>query len=86
MGEFEPTFSEVQGELDLPTEQINFERLREYLTNHPNIELLLSDERVARSKAELAKSEAKTQWRFNAGIRRYEAANDYGLVAGFTIP
>ena len=85
-GEFEPTFSEVQGELDLPTEQINFERLREYLTNHPNIELLLSDERVARSKAELAKSEAKTQWRFNAGIRRYEAANDYGLVAGFTIP
>lgn len=85
-GEYEPSFSEVEGVLDLPTKRINFEQLREYLTNHPNIEIFLSDERVAKSKAELAKSEAKTQWRFNAGIRRNEAANDYGLVAGFTIP
>lgn len=85
-GEFEPNFSEVQGDLDLPSERIDFDRLREYLTNHPNIELFLSDERIARSKAELAKSEAKTHWRFNAGIRRNEAANDFGLVAGFTIP
>ena len=35
---------------------------------------------------ELARIDAKPQWQFTAGVRRYEASDDFGVVAGVSIP
>ena len=35
---------------------------------------------------ELARIEAKPQWQLTAGLRRYESTDDFGLVAGISIP
>ena len=85
-GEFEPGFSAVQGSLDVPEEKMNLFAIRERLADNPNIQLFLSEERLAQSKIDLAKTETKALWRFNAGVRRYEATNDYGVVAGVSVP
>ncbi|MAZ69094.1 MAG: hypothetical protein CMK45_00635 [Porticoccus sp.] len=85
-GEFQPDFATVQGSLDVPDQPVNLFAIRERLAQNPNIQLFLSEERLAQSKIDIAKTEAKALWRVNAGVRRYEATNDYGVVAGFSVP
>ena len=46
----------------------------------------VNEQRIAQSQMELARIEAKPQWQLTAGLRRYEATNDFGLVAGISIP
>ncbi|MBU73901.1 MAG: hypothetical protein CMN81_17555 [Spongiibacter sp.] len=85
-GEFQPDFAAVKGSLDVPEQPVNLFAIRERLAQNPNIQLFLSEERLAQSKIDVARAEAKALWRFNAGVRRYEATNDYGVVAGFSVP
>lgn len=56
------------------------------LKQNPRIKQFTTSERIAQSQMELARIEAKPQWEFTAGIRRYEATDDFGLVAGVSIP
>jgi cobalt-zinc-cadmium efflux system outer membrane protein len=85
-GEYQPDFATVQGSLDVPEQPVNLFAIRERLADNPNVQLFLSEERLAQSKIDVARAEAKALWRFNAGVRRYEATNDYGVVAGFSVP
>tara|TARA_Y100000588_G_scaffold386072_1_gene480798 strand:- start:3184 stop:4407 length:1224 start_codon:yes stop_codon:yes gene_type:complete len=85
-GEFQPDFAAVKGSLDVPEQPVNLFAIRERLAQNPNIQLFLSEERLAQSKIDVARAEAKALWRFNAGVRRHEATNDYGVVAGFSVP
>lgn len=85
-GEFKPGFAVVQGRLDVPEAKVNLFAIRERLAANSNMKLFLSEERLVQSKIDIAKTEAKALWRFNAGVRRYEATNDYGVVAGFSVP
>jgi cobalt-zinc-cadmium efflux system outer membrane protein len=52
----------------------------------PQIQQFVNEQRIAQSQMELARIEAKPQWQLTAGLRRYEATNDFGLVAGISIP
>ena len=56
------------------------------LKQNPRLQQFVSDQRIAQSQMELARIEAKPQWQFTAGLRRYEATDDFGLVAGISIP
>ena len=56
------------------------------LKRNPRLQQFVSAQRIAQSQMELARIEAKPQWQFTAGLRRYEATDDFGLVAGISIP
>ena len=56
------------------------------LKQNPRLQQFVSAQRIAQSQMELARIEAKPQWQFTAGLRRYEATDDFGLVAGVSIP
>lgn len=52
----------------------------------PLLTKFATQRRIAQSQIELARIEAKPQWQLSAGVRRYEATDDFGLVAGISIP
>lgn len=56
------------------------------LKKTPELALLATQQRIAESKIELARIEAKPQWQFSVGVRRYEATDDFGMVAGISVP
>jgi cobalt-zinc-cadmium efflux system outer membrane protein len=56
------------------------------LQAHPALLAFANKQRIAQSQIELARIEARPKWQVSAGIRRYEATDDYGLVAGISIP
>lgn len=56
------------------------------LKQNPRLQQYVTEQRIAQSKIELARIEAKPLWQFSAGVRRYEATDDFGLVAGFSLP
>ncbi|BDQ66141.1 TolC family protein [Shewanella xiamenensis] len=56
------------------------------LKKHPRFQQFATAQRIAQSQIELARIEAKPQWQLTAGVRRYEASDDFGLVAGISIP
>ncbi|MDN5369247.1 MAG: outer membrane protein heavy metal efflux system [Shewanella sp.] len=83
----------------LPTSQYQFQGDLRSIPNVPSVDATLaqlkqnprllqytSAQRIAQSQAELASVEAKPQWQFSAGLRRYEASDDFGIVAGVSIP
>lgn len=56
------------------------------LKAHPALLAFANQQRIAQSQIELARIEAKPKWQVSAGIRRYETTDDFGLVAGISIP
>jgi cobalt-zinc-cadmium efflux system outer membrane protein len=56
------------------------------LKAHPALLAFANQQRVAQSQIELAHIEARPKWQVTAGIRRYETTDDFGLVAGISIP
>ncbi len=53
---------------------------------NPALTLLATQQRIAQSEIELARIEAKPQWQFSVGVRRYEATDNFGMVAGLSVP
>jgi cobalt-zinc-cadmium efflux system outer membrane protein len=64
----------------------NFEQQLNKISQHPALKALANQQRVIGSAIELARIEAKPQWRLSTGLRRYESSDDFGLVAGLSIP
>jgi cobalt-zinc-cadmium efflux system outer membrane protein len=56
------------------------------LNQHPALLAFANQQRIAQSEIELARIEARPKWQVSAGIRRYETSDDFGLVAGISIP
>lgn len=56
------------------------------LKQTPLISLFATKQRIAQSEIELARIDAKPLWRFSTGLRRYETTDDFGLIAGISIP
>lgn len=56
------------------------------LKQNPTLALLATQQRIAESEIELARIEAKPQWQFSVGVRRFEASDDFGMVAGVSVP
>ena len=56
------------------------------LKQNPTLALLATQQRIAESEMELARIEAKPQWQFSVGVRRFEASDNFGMVAGISVP
>ena len=56
------------------------------LKEHPALLAFANQQRIAQSEIELARIEARPKWQVTAGIRRFETTDDFGLVAGISIP
>ena len=76
----------LTGNLMLKPEIPSVESQLNKLKQIPQIQKFVNEQRIAQSQMELTRIEAKPQWQFTAGLRRYEATNDFGLVAGISIP
>lgn len=85
-GDVEPSFGPLEGRLFFPDPTKAREAVQYELNNNPNVQWFLTQERVLESEIELARVEARNRWTFSSGVRRYEATDDYGLVAGISIP
>ena len=74
------------GELfKIPT-TVDVEQQFDQLKQNPKLALLATQQRIAESEIELARIETKPQWQFSVGVRRYEATDDFGMVAGVSVP
>jgi len=85
-GSSEPNFNSVSGKLISQPNVMNFNALKEQIKNNPNITKYLSIDRINEAKLKLAKEEDSPQWKFTTGLRRYERTDDFGIVAGVSIP
>jgi cobalt-zinc-cadmium efflux system outer membrane protein len=56
------------------------------LNEHPALLAFANQQRIAQSEIALTRIEARPKWQVSAGIRRYETSDDFGLVAGISIP
>ncbi|OUS28135.1 hypothetical protein A9Q98_07740 [Thalassotalea sp. 42_200_T64] len=63
-----------------------FNELTAKITANPRFKLFASNARIAESEIAAARVQVQPLWQFNAGVRRYEATDDYALVAGVSIP
>jgi len=64
----------------------NFDVLVNKLKQTPSVSLFATKKRIAQSEIELARIETKPLWQFSTGLRRYQTTDDFGLVAGVSIP
>tara|TARA_R110002124_G_scaffold70077_1_gene187886 strand:+ start:8798 stop:10180 length:1383 start_codon:yes stop_codon:yes gene_type:complete len=73
--------------LSLPlSDNVDFNVLFNKLAQTPSVSMFATEQRIAQSEIELARIETKPLWQFSAGLRRYETTDDFGLVAGISIP
>jgi len=79
-------FDQVSGNLQPMQTLPPYAEIERAITNNPSIQYFLTQERVAESEIALAKAESEYQWTFSAGFRRFEATDDYGVVAGVSVP
>jgi cobalt-zinc-cadmium efflux system outer membrane protein len=84
-GDVNTTYKLVGDLLALPKIS-DFKSQLDSLNSTPQLLQLASKKRIAQSHIELAQIEAKPQWQFTTGLRRYESTDDFGLVAGVSIP
>lgn len=56
------------------------------LKKNPALALLATQQRIVQSEMELARIEARPQWQFSVGARRFEATDDFAMVTGVSVP
>ena len=74
------------GELQTSQQLVSLQDLEKQLQESPRVTRFLTQARVNESEMAMAKADALSRWRFSAGVRRYEATDDFGVVAGVAIP
>ena len=72
--------------MNLSKTLVDYIELEQSIKNNPKIRYFLTKQRLAETEITLAKEHAKNRLRFNAGVRRYEPTDDYGLTFGVSIP
>lgn len=84
-GERSPTFDvAADGLLSLPA-IADFATLADWLQRNPELEQFVGERRIREARLQLARSEATPDIDWQVGVRRLPG-NDYGLVAGISIP
>ena len=85
-GSTNPSFSSVSGSLTKQPNVISFQALKTQIKHNPSLTKYLSQERVTEATLKLAEEERNLKWQFTTGVRRYERTDDFGVVAGISIP
>jgi cobalt-zinc-cadmium efflux system outer membrane protein len=79
-------FDRVTGSLTPEDTLSPYAQIEAAITKNPSLRHFLTQERVAESEIALARAETRNQWKFSAGIRQFEATDDYGVVARVSVP
>jgi outer membrane protein, heavy metal efflux system len=85
-GQPQPDFATVAGQIGpLPTLE-PFEALVARVDANPELLRFASQRRLDDAQLRLEEARSRPSWRVSGGLRRYEATDDFGLVAGLTVP
>jgi len=86
LGKSEPTFGPVQADLTTLPEVDKFPTLVARLEQSPVLARFAIESRWREAQGRLAQSLQRSGARVSGGLRRTEATDDWGFVAGFSIP
>lgn len=86
LGEFEPTFGPVQADLTTLPEVDEFASLEARLEQSPVLARYAMESRWREAQVRLAQSLQRSGARVSGGLRRNEVNDDWGFVAGFSVP
>lgn len=79
-------FQRLKGDLFQFGTSARFEALYQSAKESPAIRIYASERRMHDAEIQLAQSQAESDIRWQIGVRRLEASDDAGLVAGISIP
>lgn len=86
-GNSQPAFTRVEGSLSAIPELTSFESLKQGLLDSPHLARYLTLERVTEAELRLAEQQSQREpWRFSVGVRKFQVNDDYGVIAGISIP
>lgn len=85
-GAMEASFGEAHGDLTLLPQLPTFEALRSRLTDNPDFERFVTEQRLHEAELRLAESRRRPPWQVTAGIRRFEAGDDHAFLVGLNVP
>lgn len=85
-GETQVDFQRLKGDLFQFGTSEHFEKLYQSAKDSPAIQIFASERRMHDAEIQLAQSQAESDIRWQIGVRRLEASDDAGLVAGISIP
>ncbi len=86
LGELEPTFGEINADLLILPSVPEFSVLAARLEKSPVLARYAVESRWHEAQARLAQSLRRSGPRVSAGLRRVEATDDFGFVAGVSLP
>lgn len=86
MGEREARFGEAQGSLSVLDPVAPLEALLERLEESPALLQFADEKRLREAELRLAQLQQRASMRASIGLRRLEQSNDFGLMAGISIP
>lgn len=81
-----PEFSTVAGTLDALPVLEPVETLLARVEESPDLARFASQRRVAETELRVEELRGRPTWHVSAGLRRFEATDDWALVGGLTIP
>lgn len=84
-GEISPTFGLAQADLLMLQPLDSFEAFQERMTRNPDLLRFASDARLRDAEVRLAQSQARPNLTVGVGIRHFQATDDCGFTAGFSM-
>jgi cobalt-zinc-cadmium efflux system outer membrane protein len=85
-GEVEPAFTEAKADLFAVEAPQSFELLAQSLERNPDLVRYLNEDRLAKTRIELARSRRKADVELVGGLRHFNLTDDTGLVMSLNIP
>ena len=85
-GQPQPDFATVAGQIGPLPMLEPFEALVARVDANPELLRFASQRRLDDAQLRLEEARSRPSWLVSGGLRRYETTDDYGLVAGLTVP
>ncbi|NHN75918.1 TolC family protein [Azotobacter chroococcum] len=85
-GERDPVFEVVAADPAALPEIADFAALNALLERTPELEQFVGQRRIREARLQLARSQASADLSWQAGVRRLEASDDFGLVGSLSLP
>lgn len=85
-GEQAPDFEVVQADALQLAEVADFATLAHWLERNPELTRFADARRIGEARLQLARTESTADVDWQVGVRRLQASDDFGLIAGISVP
>ena len=85
-GETQPDFGRVVGYVQVLPAVEPLETLRSRVDANPDIAFFMTQRRLAEAELNVARARSRPDWQLRAGVRRFEATDDFAVVGEITVP